>query len=140
MNADQTAQGGPNMDLPAPVVPSEQHNGVAPVVEQQGSERNPELLPSQPGIAAVPTPVATSPVVSGDPVATSVPSATNLSPSASAMPMIADDNDLIEKEWVEKAKAIVNQTKNDPHTQNQQINGMKADYLKKRYNKDIPVA
>jgi len=51
--------------------------------------------------------------------------------------LIADDTDLIEKEWVNKAKAIVERTKNDPHTQNKEMTKIKADYLKKRYNKDI---
>ena len=56
---------------------------------------------------------------------------------ASTMPPIADDTDLIEKEWVDKAKAIVEQTAHDPHLQNQEINKVKVDYLKKRYNKDV---
>lgn len=55
-------------------------------------------------------------------------------------PQIADDTDLIEKEWVDKAKHIVNQTKHDPHKQNKEMNIMKADYLKKRYNKDIKLS
>jgi hypothetical protein len=53
--------------------------------------------------------------------------------------MIADDADLIEKEWVIRAKGIVLQTKDDPHTQNREMNKVKADYLKKRYNKDLKV-
>lgn len=64
-----------------------------------------------------------------------------LSPSqamaASAMPQIADDTDLIEKEWVEKAKEIVFQTSQDPHLQNKEMNKVKVEYLKKRYNKDL---
>lgn len=55
-------------------------------------------------------------------------------------PQIADDTDLIEKEWVDKAKQIVNHTKHDPHQQNKEMNMMKADYLKKRYNKDIKLS
>lgn len=55
-------------------------------------------------------------------------------------PLIADDGDLIEKEWVEKAKEIVNRTRQDPHKQNREINQFKADYLKKRYNKDIKLS
>jgi hypothetical protein len=55
-------------------------------------------------------------------------------------PMIADDNDLIEKEWVIKAKQIVEQTKDDPYNQNEQIVRLRADYLKKRYNKDIKMS
>ena len=52
-------------------------------------------------------------------------------------PMVAEDIDLIEKEWVKKAKDIVAMTLGDPYRQNQQISEMKVDYIKKRYNKDI---
>lgn len=57
--------------------------------------------------------------------------------ASAAMPTIADDADLIEKEWVAKAKEIVARTKNDPYMQNKEVEIMKADYMKKRYNKDI---
>lgn len=49
----------------------------------------------------------------------------------------AGDVDLIEKEWVEKAKSIVNGTLGDPHTQSEKISQMKADYIRKRFNKEI---
>lgn len=55
------------------------------------------------------------------------------------MPQIADDTDLIEKEWVDKAKEIVEQTAHDPHLQNQELTKVKVDYLKKRYNKDLKI-
>jgi hypothetical protein len=54
-------------------------------------------------------------------------------------PIIADDNDLIEKEWVLKAKEIVARTKHDPYMQNKEVERIKADYMKKRYNKDVKV-
>jgi len=54
-------------------------------------------------------------------------------------PDMAEDNELIEQEWVHKAKAIVDRTKDNPHLQNQEINKFKADYIKKRYNKEIKV-
>lgn len=53
------------------------------------------------------------------------------------MPQIADDTDLIEKEWVDKAKEVVARTAQDPHLQSREINKIRADYLRKRYNKDI---
>ena len=59
--------------------------------------------------------------------------------AASTNPVIANDNDLIEKEWVTKAKQIVAATREDPHEQNKEISRFKADYLKKRYNKDIKI-
>lgn len=61
-------------------------------------------------------------------------------PGHSAAPSIAADDDLIEKEWVLRAKAIVAKTKDDPHQQNKELNLYKADYIKKRYNKDIKVS
>ena len=54
--------------------------------------------------------------------------------------LIADDADLIEKEWVIRAKAIVTQTQDDPHQQHREITKVKADYLKKRYNKDLKLS
>lgn len=54
-------------------------------------------------------------------------------------PIIADDSDLIEKEWVLKAKEIVARTKHDPYQQNKEVERIKADYMKKRYNKDVRI-
>lgn len=48
-------------------------------------------------------------------------------------------SDLIEKEWVVRAKAIVQQTRSDPHLQTKQLGKFKAEYMKKRYNKDLKV-
>jgi hypothetical protein len=53
------------------------------------------------------------------------------------VPEVADDIDLIEKAWVQKAKEIVMQTQGDPYSQNKKINQMKVEYIKKRYDKDI---
>jgi hypothetical protein len=53
------------------------------------------------------------------------------------LPATAEDIDLIEKEWVKKAKDIVDSTYGDPYRQNQQINTMKVEYIKKRYNKTL---
>lgn len=59
--------------------------------------------------------------------------------NAVASPIVAEDVDLIEKEWVDKAKAIVEKTKTDPYAQNQELHRFKADYMKKRYNKEIKI-
>lgn len=61
-------------------------------------------------------------------------------PQSSAAPLIADDVDVIEKEWVDKAKKIVGATKEDPYMQEQQVSALQADYLMKRYNKKIKLA
>ena len=54
-------------------------------------------------------------------------------------PDLANDVDVIEKEWVDKAKEIVNDSKDDPHKQNHNVSVLKADYMKKRYGKDIKI-
>jgi len=52
-------------------------------------------------------------------------------------PATASDDDLIEKEWVEKAKNVVANTKHDPYLQGQEVSKLQADYLKKRYGKTV---
>lgn len=52
----------------------------------------------------------------------------------------ASDADIIEKEWVDRAKQVVNTTLNDPFKQQNMLNDVKADYMKKRFNKDIKQA
>ncbi len=66
-----------------------------------------------------------------------LPSSDSQTPGISGTPQIADDADLIEKEWVIKAKEIIERTKHDPYQQNKQVERMKVDYMKKRYNKDV---
>lgn len=56
---------------------------------------------------------------------------------AGGMPVIASDDDVIEREWVQKAKQIVDQTKADPYEQEKEVSKLQADYLKKRYGKEI---
>lgn len=55
-------------------------------------------------------------------------------------PLVAADEDLIEKEWVDKAKKIVSDTKEDPYSQEKEVSKLQADYLKKRYGKEIKLS
>lgn len=99
------------------------------------------VTPERAAQPSAPTPVAPTaalPVTQPAPVVP-IPVSPALDPAAQSTPQIADDNDLIEKEWVIKAKQIVAATKEDPYTQNKELSKFKADYLKKRYNKDIKV-
>jgi hypothetical protein len=84
-----------------------------------------------PGLLLQPPPIPTTGAAGTSP-ATSLPVA--------GVPPVAGDIDLIEKEWVIKAKAIVENTRDDPHLQNKEMSKFKADYIKKRYNKDIKVS
>lgn len=56
------------------------------------------------------------------------------------IPSEAEDSDLIEKEWVERAKEIVEHTRDNPYEQQKALSLMKADYMKKRYNRDVKVS
>lgn len=55
----------------------------------------------------------------------------------SGNPITAADDDVIEKEWVQKAKKIISETRDDPYTQEHEISKLQADYIKKRYGKEI---
>jgi len=54
-----------------------------------------------------------------------------------ANPVTADDVDVVEKEWVDRARQIVEQTKNDPYRQEEEVEKLQIDYMKKRYGRDI---
>lgn len=134
----------PSFELPTPVgAMRETHTDAAP---QRGSERNPVTSPEIAG-AQAPMPGAIpaqhAPVMpSFDPSqATQAPTGQSVQTQHSpASPVFADDVDVIEKEWVKRAKVIVEMTRDDPHQQNKQLSAYKADYVRKRYNKELKVA
>lgn len=88
------------------------------------------------------TPASPPQHVAGQRVDTSLQQSAPLASASSSIndSLIADDTDLIEKEWVNKAKQIVEQTKDDPHAQTAEMSKFKAEYQKKRYNKDVKVS
>ena len=90
--------------------------------KQQVAPTQPEVDPSQ---IALPTPVQP------------VPNQDDSTVSTDDMPQVAADEDLIEKEWVDKAKQIITETKEDPHLREKEVGKLQADYLKKRYGKDL---
>lgn len=87
-----------------------------------------ELAPSPPmmPMPAMPVPPVTQapvPVVSNDP--------------ATANPIAANDDDVIEKEWVDRAKQVIIQTKDNPYAREKAIGELQRDYLAKRYGRQI---
>lgn len=130
-----------SLDLP-PVVPANKQSlpeVSAPLTSQQEvAEHRPEIMPTSPASGAPQAQaVPVLPSVPPASVAQSPLPASAVSTQPVATPAIADDTDLIEKEWVEKAKEIVNSTRDDPYKQNRELNQMKADYIKKRYSKEV---
>lgn len=51
--------------------------------------------------------------------------------------LTANDEDRIEKEWVDKAKKVIAETREDPHQQSYEVSKMQTDYLSKRFGKQI---
>ncbi|MEI7689866.1 MAG: hypothetical protein WCI79_02795 [Candidatus Saccharibacteria bacterium] len=62
-----------------------------------------------------------------------------VSTTTSMTPAVASDDDLIEKEWVDKAKKIVAETKDDPYKREESVSKLQADYLKKRYGREVGI-
>ena len=53
--------------------------------------------------------------------------------NAQGTPLVANDDDLIEKEWVDKAKKIITETKEDPYSREEAVNKLQKEYQQKRY-------
>jgi hypothetical protein len=135
---DPHVEKSPGLALPNPS--SEQG---LPTLSYGAGGRSPELnmpaieaAPVQPVLTPIAPPMATSPV---QPVSMvqSVP-AQNVPPSSTATD--DDDTSALDEEWVNKAKAIVEKTKNDPYLESKELGKVKADYLRIRYNKHIKIA
>jgi hypothetical protein len=126
------------IELPPPTVeqaPPVGGSGETPPRETEQApartEKAPVLQPSAMTAApTIPLPLpATVATPSNDTAATTQSSA-----------LLTDDGDLIEKEWVNKAKQIVERTRDDPYKQSEELTVFKADYMKKRYGKTIKVS
>ena len=99
---------------------------------ETGAERFEQVAESQAAVAdatSTGSPILPSPVIVADEPQTS--------PVHTAGPMVAADEDLIEKQWVDKAKKIVAETHNDPHQREEAVNQLQRDYLKKRYGREL---
>jgi len=106
--------------------------------EQAPTELSGETLPAVPERATTPTPPPAQSVPAGAIPLPSTPPP-NIRPTDQTAPPISlmTDDDLIEKEWVNKAKRIVEQTRDDPYKQSENLTVFKADYLKQHYGKSI---
>lgn len=119
----------PNLPTPesTPEVPlssPEQAPGISP-------ERASELAAqAQAGMATQPVPITLpTPVPVQADAAQAITSDDN--------PAVAADEDLIEKEWVDKAKKIILDTRDDPARREREVGKLQSDYLRKRYGKEL---
>lgn len=58
---------------------------------------------------------------------------TSKAAAAAVTPLVAGDVDVIEPEWVDKAEAVVRAHQGDPYAEEEAIETLQEDYLKKRY-------
>ena len=99
-------------------------------IEGRSAERPAaSVADSQMPATALPTIPAPAPPAAQAPASTAA--------STDDTPLIAGDDDLIEKEWVDKLKRIITLTKDDPYERARVIAQLQADYLKKRYNREM---
>lgn len=93
---------------------------------EQSSENN-AVISDIGFTATLPAPIKNDPMVGSSVVVDDTPS-------------LAADDDLIEKEWVDKAKKIISDTHDNPHSQEEAVSKLQIDYLKKRYGREIGAA
>jgi hypothetical protein len=132
MESREPSGGGPNFELPRPaqtpeIQPGQERDAEAPPArpEQVGKR------PPEPVLPVVPDdlPVADKPVIAAPPDA---PAPVAVDPKA-----VAADSDHIEREWIDKVKDVVARTHEDPHLQKEQMSRVKAEYIQKRFNKQV---
>lgn len=129
----ESPEGMPSVPIPSPEL--------QPNREQQ-VERAPGYSVEQPAERAgeqhraVTKTTAPIPVALPTPISVQSDDATQLG-SDDDNPAVAADEDLIEKEWVDKAKKIIASTKDDPAAREKEVGKLQADYLRKRYGKEL---
>lgn len=116
-----------------PSGPREGEQLAAPETQGEQSHEREQNMQQVDRENAPPVPVPVVPVAPPLPV----PAPKTAQPSDTAGPTIASDDDLIEKEWVDKAKKIISDTQNDPYRREQEVTKLQIDYLRKRYGKEL---
>ena len=130
----------PSFPEPRPAAPLPERFGqVRPEQTPQpgGSEVGPR--PGQPP-AAAPPPSAQAGLTAADAAAAiaAMPMPPNVTtPMAAGGPLAAADQDLIEPEWVDKVEDVLRRTAGDPHLEEEAVENLQIDYLKKRYGREV---
>lgn len=83
---------------------------------------------------AAPLPI---PVISAPTQDDSMAQPASNSASDATIPTVAGDEDLIEKEWVAKAKQVIAATKDDPYAREKEVTKLQIEYIRKRYGREI---
>lgn len=128
---------GPENLPPAAAGPEHSKDGVSPEAapHERKVEKEPgtseQMQPAQgmslPAVQPIAQPVMPQPV----------PAVRTQKDSQSDTPLIADDVDVIEMEWVNQAKKVIRDNKDDPHAQEIAVEKLQKDYLRKRFGREI---
>lgn len=97
---------------------------------ERAPERQPEVGTVQTEAAQIAMPALPTPVVTAQPV-------TQAASTDDGVPSVAGDDDLIEKEWVDKAKKIIAETRDDPYRREREISKLQIEYIRRRYGREI---
>jgi hypothetical protein len=137
----------PNTAMQPPVEASQaqvpvQANEVMPAVAPAEQQAAPVEVAPVPGQAAAPpvaqVPAGQAPVVAPTSQAVHVGSAQARSLNDPSLQNLqAGDEDLIEKEWVDKAEEVINTDQDNPRTEDIHQHELSKTYLKKRFNLDV---
>lgn len=99
--------------------------------ENREREKQPEVGAVQAEAAQIAMPALPTPVLAAQPVAQAAVATDD------DVPSVAGDDDLIEKEWVDKAKKILTETRDDPYRREREISKLQIEYIRKRYGREI---
>ena len=120
---------------PQPPVPPHIQHQVAPIMQMPPTQE-PTASPSFSSMSQPPVP-ASQPNLTQT-VESLIPGASE--PLAQAVVTDDDlDDDSLDKEWVHKAKTIVEQTQGDPFTESRELSKLRAEYLIRRYGRHMKV-
>ena len=109
----------------------------APILPPRGDAHDSDMShaspagPAAPQPGVLPAPQLPAPVVQAEPQISAAPQA-HLAPAA--------EDDVIEKEWVDRAKKIISQTRDNPYEQEKAVSKLQADYIQKRYGKEVKLS
>lgn len=87
---------------------------------------------AQVAMPALPVPILAPIADSGQPTTSAI--------ADDSTPATANDDDLIEKEWVDKAKKILAETRDDPYRRENEVSKLQVEYIRKRYGREIGTA
>lgn len=123
--------------LPQPVGPGETLPQIVPAEQAPAHEKGEQQQLGSAG-AAVQQAYADDTTTVATPLQQLAQDDAAAAQKSSQVQLAGSDVDVIEKEWVEKAKSIVSRTKDDPREQSVELTGMKREYIEKRFGKSLP--